>query len=110
MANPERYGQVPTKIICAYADYLRIRRVRACWHRAYGPRWYTAHRILAMPPIHMSALQKRMKRKLQGAQFRWINEELYTQESSASFSKFQSDPTLFDAVSTVWVVIALVAS
>lgn len=48
------------------------------------------------PPL--SDLQKRMRQKLEGAQFRMINEELYTSESGASLAKFEREPELFDVV------------
>mmetsp|Transcript_6431 Transcript_6431/g.9640 ORF Transcript_6431/g.9640 Transcript_6431/m.9640 type:complete len:121 (-) Transcript_6431:465-827(-) len=44
----------------------------------------------------LSALQLAMKKKLDGAKFRMINEDLYTSHSSLSFGQFQSDPKLFD--------------
>lgn len=47
----------------------------------------------------MSALQQRMRQKLEGAQFRMINETLYTSESKAALDKFSKEPELFDVVS-----------
>ncbi|CAN0261300.1 unnamed protein product [Hapterophycus canaliculatus] len=47
----------------------------------------------------LSELQKRMRQKLEGAQFRMINETLYTSESGASLAKFKREPELFDVVS-----------
>ncbi|CAM9939591.1 unnamed protein product [Ectocarpus fasciculatus] len=44
----------------------------------------------------LSELQKRMRQKLEGAQFRMINETLYTSESGASLAKFKQEPELFD--------------
>ncbi|CAM9445137.1 unnamed protein product, partial [Phaeothamnion confervicola] len=44
----------------------------------------------------LSDLQLQMKRKLEGAQFRMINEHLYTSESGAAFRKFSEEPHLFD--------------
>ena len=46
----------------------------------------------------LSDLQKRMRQKLEGAQFRMINETLYTSESGASLAKFKQEPDLFDVV------------
>ena len=40
-----------------------------------------------------------MRQKLEGAQFRMINETLYTSESGASLAKFKEEPDLFDVVS-----------
>ena len=40
-----------------------------------------------------------MKKKLEGGQFRYLNEQLYTKESKESFEIFSSDPSLFEAVS-----------
>ncbi|CAM9402932.1 unnamed protein product [Discosporangium mesarthrocarpum] len=47
----------------------------------------------------LSELQQRMRRKLEGGQFRMINERLYTSPSSESLEKFQQEPHLFDVVS-----------
>jgi hypothetical protein len=44
----------------------------------------------------LSQLQQKMQKKLQGSQFRWINEQLYTTESTKSFVLFQKQPELFD--------------
>lgn len=44
----------------------------------------------------LSELQEKMRRKLEGAQFRMLNEELYTCPSGSSFAKFSSQPELFD--------------
>ena len=46
----------------------------------------------------LSELQQRMRQKLEGAQFRMINETLYTSESKASLAKFKREPELFDVV------------
>ena len=40
---------------------------------------------------NLSALQRKFKQKLQGAQFRWINEELYTKESSKAFEDISKE-------------------
>jgi ribosomal RNA-processing protein 8 len=45
----------------------------------------------------LSKLQQSMLAKLQGGQFRYLNEKLYTQESELSFNEFQKDPSLFNA-------------
>jgi len=50
-------------------------------------------------PTSLSSLQQKMKDKLSGARFRWINEQLYTTESTKAFESFQDDPSLFDVVS-----------
>src|SRR3990167_10643256 len=39
-----------------------------------------------------------MKEKLKGSRFRWLNEQLYTTESTNSLDLFQNDPSLFFAV------------
>jgi ribosomal RNA-processing protein 8 len=44
----------------------------------------------------LSALQATFKKKLEGAKFRMINEELYTCRGEKSFAAFQKDPALFD--------------
>jgi hypothetical protein len=46
-------------------------------------------------------LQDQMKEKLEGARFRWLNEQLYTTPSSASTVMFDQEPELFDLVSKV---------
>lgn len=45
-------------------------------------------------------LSKRMTSKLDGARFRWINEQLYTTESGQAKEMFDSDPSLFEAYHT----------
>eukprot|EP01084_Bolivina_argentea_P181682 313749_1 len=44
----------------------------------------------------LSKLQQKMSRSLSGAQFRSLNQELYTQPSATSFAKFVAEPKLFD--------------
>lgn len=44
----------------------------------------------------LSALQASFKKKLEGAKFRMINEELYSCRGDKSFAAFQKDPALFD--------------
>ena len=43
----------------------------------------------------LSSLQDRFLKKLQGAKFRKLNEDLYTTPGNASFQRFQKDPNLF---------------
>jgi ribosomal RNA-processing protein 8 len=45
----------------------------------------------------LAGLQERLKSKLAGSQFRWINEQLYTQTGKASWDMYQRDPKLFEA-------------
>ena len=42
-----------------------------------------------------SGLQQEFSAKLKGAQFRWLNEQLYTTRGGQSFEMFQDDPDLF---------------
>lgn len=51
-----------------------------------------------LPEPRLSDLQKKMRQKLEGAQFRMINERLYTSESGASLSEFTKEPELFHVV------------
>lgn len=44
-----------------------------------------------------SLLQQRFSAKLKGAQFRWLNEKLYTTAGKQSYEMFQQDPDLFHA-------------
>ncbi|RCH83981.1 25S rRNA (adenine645-N1)-methyltransferase [Rhizopus stolonifer] len=44
----------------------------------------------------LTPLQRKMKEKLSGARFRWLNEQLYTTPGKQSFSLFQQKPELFD--------------
>lgn len=57
------------------------------------------------PAPRLSDLQKRMRQKLEGAQFRMINETLYTSESGASLAKFKGEPGLFDVVSIYTMIV-----
>lgn len=43
----------------------------------------------------LAALQERLRSKLAGSQFRWINERLYSQPGNASFDMFKTEPSLF---------------
>ena len=43
-----------------------------------------------------SSLSDQFSSKLKGAQFRWLNEQLYTTQGSSSFAMFQKEPELFD--------------
>ena len=43
-----------------------------------------------------TSLSDQFSSKLKGAQFRWLNEQLYTTAGSASFEMFQKEPELFD--------------
>ena len=44
----------------------------------------------------LSLLQKKMQGKIQGAQFRFLNEQLYTTTGTHAFDQFQKEPELFD--------------
>ncbi|EIE78718.1 hypothetical protein G6F46_012126 [Rhizopus delemar] len=44
----------------------------------------------------LTPLQRKMKEKLSGARFRWLNEQLYTTPGNKSFELFQEKPELFD--------------
>ncbi|PHZ13084.1 25S rRNA (adenine645-N1)-methyltransferase, partial [Rhizopus microsporus ATCC 52813] len=44
----------------------------------------------------LTPLQRKMKEKLSGARFRWLNEQLYTTPGDKSFKLFQEKPELFD--------------
>lgn len=46
----------------------------------------------------LTPLQRKMKEKLSGARFRWLNEQLYTTPGDKSFKLFQEKPELFDEV------------
>ena len=43
-----------------------------------------------------SKLMDKFSKKMKGARFRWLNEQLYTTESAASLELFTKEPTLFD--------------
>ena len=43
-----------------------------------------------------TALRSKMARKMEGARFRWINEQLYTTTGHKAKKMFDEDPTLFD--------------
>jgi ribosomal RNA-processing protein 8 len=47
------------------------------------------------PKAKLSSLQDRFLKKLKGAKFRKLNEDLYTTPGESSFSRFQDDPSLF---------------
>ncbi len=47
---------------------------------------------------NLSKLQQKMQKKLKGAQFRWINEKLYTSKSQDAVELMKEKPELFDVV------------
>jgi ribosomal RNA-processing protein 8 len=49
--------------------------------------------------VKLTALQKKMKERLSGSQFRQLNEKLYTTKSSEAFTLFKDQPALFNDVS-----------
>lgn len=50
----------------------------------------------------LTPLQRKMKEKLSGARFRWLNEQLYTTPGNKSFELFQEKPELFDEVKNLF--------
>ncbi|KAI9479595.1 methyltransferase-domain-containing protein [Zychaea mexicana] len=44
----------------------------------------------------LTPLQQKMKEKLSGARFRWLNEQLYTTKGDESFKLFKEKPELFE--------------
>mmetsp|Transcript_3121 Transcript_3121/g.3521 ORF Transcript_3121/g.3521 Transcript_3121/m.3521 type:complete len:311 (+) Transcript_3121:171-1103(+) len=44
----------------------------------------------------LSKLQNKFKQKLEGSQFRWLNEEMYTKTSGESFRMIQKNKALFE--------------
>ncbi|EPX74700.1 rRNA methyltransferase Rrp8 [Schizosaccharomyces octosporus yFS286] len=44
----------------------------------------------------LTSLQQKMKGKLDGAKFRWINEQLYTTQSEDAVKLFRDSPDMFD--------------
>ncbi|KAI7862950.1 methyltransferase-domain-containing protein, partial [Spinellus fusiger] len=44
----------------------------------------------------LTPLQAKMKEKLSGARFRWLNEKLYTTKGGEAYELFQEKPELFD--------------
>lgn len=49
----------------------------------------------------LTPLQKKMHKKLAGAKFRWINEQLYTTDSSHAVKLFKEKPEMFRIVSYI---------
>lgn len=47
----------------------------------------------------MTHMQKGMKAKLEGARFRWINEQLYSTPSTGAVAMMKKDPKIFSDVS-----------
>ncbi|KAJ1914728.1 25S rRNA (adenine645-N1)-methyltransferase [Mycoemilia scoparia] len=44
----------------------------------------------------LTELQLKMREKLKGARFRWINEQLYTTTSQKAYEMMQNEPSMFD--------------
>lgn len=61
----------------------------------------TPPKAVSKPGTKLTALQQKMKEKLSGARFRWLNEQLYTTKGDESFKLFQEKPELFDEVSNL---------
>lgn len=59
-------------------------------------------KVAAAPKL--TALQQKMKDKLSGSRFRWLNEQLYTTPGDESFTLFQEKPELFEHVSHLCVI------
>lgn len=51
----------------------------------------------APPARPLSAVQKKLHAKLQGARFRQLNEQLYSTDSASALALLRADPELFDA-------------
>jgi len=49
----------------------------------------------------LTPLQQKFKKKLAGAQFRWINEQLYTLDSKSAYKLINDKPELFSIVSKI---------
>jgi hypothetical protein len=47
-------------------------------------------------PNQKLSLKEKLQNKLESGRFRWINEKLYTTNSSSAFKMFESEPELFD--------------
>lgn len=54
-----------------------------------------------------SALQEKFKKKLEGARFRVINEQLYTCKGNEAFDSFQKDNSLFSVVYFIYLFIIM---
>ena len=61
----------------------------------YHKQQHQSNRFSSASSTSLSSLQSKFLKKLSGAKFRTLNEELYTKPSEFSFNKFQSDPKLF---------------
>ncbi|KAI0564808.1 Ribosomal RNA processing protein [Gracilaria domingensis] len=61
-----------------------------------GKRSNTPHREITKKPRKLSALQQRMRKKLSSAQFRMLNESMYTHTGAASKAMMDANPDLFD--------------
>ena len=57
----------------------------------------SASAAAAPAATQLSDLQQRMRGKLEGAQFRWLNEALYTGTGGDAFDLFAKQPAYFDA-------------
>ncbi|RUP47814.1 methyltransferase-domain-containing protein [Jimgerdemannia flammicorona] len=55
-------------------------------------------KLLEKEPSGLTSLQQRMRKKLSGARFRWLNEQLYTTSGNKSFELFREKPEMFEEV------------
>ena len=61
----------------------------------YSRKTSVSSKIQSYRKNSLSSLQSKFLKKLNGAKFRRLNEDLYTKPSDISFHKFQEDPQLF---------------
>lgn len=57
-------------------------------------------KVISKTHIPQPSKLSKMKQKLDGSKFRWLNEKLYTSSSEAASKLFQSSPELFDVYHT----------
>lgn len=55
----------------------------------------------------LTKMQKDMKAKLEGARFRWINEQLYSTPSTEAVEMMQKDPKIFSDVSALMLALGV---
>lgn len=54
------------------------------------------NRAASKPETKLTPLQQKMKEKLTGSRFRWINEQLYTTTSAEALKLFEENPNIFE--------------
>ena len=57
--------------------------------------------------MSLTPLQEKLKQRLDGARFRWLNEKLYKSKGSDMFKLFKEEPELYDLVMILFTLVLI---